>query len=181
MNINSLKLNKSDIGEMNRRSFLQTATGLLASPAASLLAADPKASKLKSYVIPKENEEDKLSNLERINILNYNIEEQPGVKIVKVGASWCTPCNQLDDDFKQNYGSKGPEEMRVLKIDADNDGALIEYLRDKYKLGSDFAGKVPDTIVFNEKGEIMGNGDKATIVRGRNFGKINTLVEQAFE
>jgi thioredoxin-like negative regulator of GroEL len=58
------------------------------------------------------------------------LEHNPGLIVIKLGASWCKPCKLIEADVKHFFASSPPE-MLCADIDVDNSPDLYAYLKGK--------------------------------------------------
>lgn len=58
------------------------------------------------------------------------LEHNPGLIVIKLGASWCKPCRLIEADVKRFFASSPPEVL-CADIDVDNSPDLYAYLKGK--------------------------------------------------
>lgn len=64
----------------------------------------------------------------------YNLlHENPGIIIIKFGATWCNPCKMIENDVNF-YFSKMPENVQCVLVDVDRSKELYAYLKTKRML-----------------------------------------------
>ncbi len=56
--------------------------------------------------------------------------DNPGVVIIKFGASWCNPCKVIEDDVK-TYFSEMPDNIQCMNIDVDESIEVYGFLKTK--------------------------------------------------
>lgn len=61
------------------------------------------------------------------------LEENPGVLIIKFGATWCGPCKMIESDVNF-YFSKMPENVQCVLVDVDKSKELYAFLKTKRML-----------------------------------------------
>jgi thioredoxin 1 len=83
------------------------------------------------------------------------LEQNPGIIIIKFGATWCGPCKTIDADVKDIF-SKMPETVQCVMLDIDENPEIYAFLKNKrmvngvpvllcYKMGN--THYVPDDII----------------------------------
>ena len=55
------------------------------------------------------------------------LSENPGVVIVKFGATWCKPCAMIEDVVEE-FLKRMPENVQIAKIDIDESIGLYGFL-----------------------------------------------------
>tara|TARA_B100000035_G_C20974736_1_gene542651 strand:- start:633 stop:977 length:345 start_codon:yes stop_codon:yes gene_type:complete len=58
------------------------------------------------------------------------LQKNPGLIFIKLGASWCKPCELINDDVKNTF-EKMPEEVLCFIVDVDESFDLYAFLKTK--------------------------------------------------
>jgi thiol-disulfide isomerase/thioredoxin len=58
------------------------------------------------------------------------LSENPGVVIVKFGATWCKPCAMIEDVVEEFF-KRMPDNVQIAKIDIDESIGLYGFLKTK--------------------------------------------------
>lgn len=56
--------------------------------------------------------------------------QNPGITIIKFGASWCGPCKRIES-LLQNYYKQMPENVQCVVVDIDNSPEIYSFMRTK--------------------------------------------------
>jgi len=101
----------------------------------------------------------------RDDFLNL-LKENPGLIIVKFGASWCNPCKLIEKDV-DNFFINSPENVICCDIDIDKNSDVFSYLKSKKMVVG-----VPILLCY-KKGNITYIPDES--VSGSDKNQVNTF------
>jgi len=94
-----------------------------------------------------------------VNHFKQLLSSNPGVFIVKFGATWCQPCKQIETQVLHGF-SQMPANVQCVTIDIDECFEIYAFLKNKkmvngvpvilayYKNRSDKAFYIPDEVVM---------------------------------
>jgi hypothetical protein len=72
----------------------------------------------------------KVESVERFRDILAN---NPGIVIVKFGATWCGPCRKIDPDINEIF-SKMPETVQCVILDIDESIEIYSFLKSKRRV-----------------------------------------------
>ena len=72
----------------------------------------------------------KVESVERFRDILAN---NPGIVIVKFGATWCGPCRKIDPDVNELF-SKMPETVQCVMLDIDESIEIYSFLKSKRRV-----------------------------------------------
>ena len=88
-----------------------------------------------------------ITEFESRNVFLEVLKNNPGIIIVKFGATWCRPCKRIKP-LVDNYFSKMPSNVLCCDIDVDESFDLFAYLKQKKMV------KTVPAILCYKKGNI---------------------------
>jgi len=100
------------------------------------------------------------------------LASNPGLVIVKFGATWCGPCQSIDPDIQFMY-SKMPTTVQCVKIDIDKNKEIYSFLRNKRMING-----VPALLCYVKGNENVVPDD---IIIGANRDKIYAFFDRCFQ
>lgn len=74
-----------------------------------------------------------LHNLPSCQAFHKLLLENPGIVIIKFGATWCGPCKVIEPDV-DFYFSKMPENVQCVLVDVDKSKEVYAFLKTKRML-----------------------------------------------
>ncbi len=75
--------------------------------------------------------------------LKQQLESNPGVFIVKLGAEWCGPCKKIEG-LVHSFMHQVPAHVQCAVVDVDQDFALYGFLKSKKVVSA-----IPAILVYN--------------------------------
>ena len=71
-----------------------------------------------------------MTSLKTVDQLSIALDNNPGVIIIKLGATWCAPCQVIESTVKTHF-SKMPHNVQCYAIDVDDNFELYGQLKKK--------------------------------------------------
>jgi thiol-disulfide isomerase/thioredoxin len=86
-----------------------------------------------------------LTSLKSVDDLLIALDKNPGMIIVKLGATWCAPCQVIESTVKK-YFSEMPNNVQCYAIDVDDNFELYGQLRKKKIVKG-----IPALLAYNDE------------------------------
>ena len=100
----------------------------------------------------------------------YNIlQSNPGLIIIKFGATWCKPCKKIKEQVDQFF-SETPSNIICCDVDVDDCDELYSFLRNKRMITG-----IPSLLCY-KKGNIEYSPDDT--VSGTNLNDLNSFFKR---
>jgi len=107
--------------------------------------------------------------MDRASFLKILETENPGVVVVKYGATWCGPCKKIDP-YLEKKRVELPETVSYYALDVDDDFDLYAHLKTKKQVRG-----VPVLLAF-KKGNLTPYSDAC--VTGTNLEELNYFFDR---
>lgn len=108
-------------------------------------------------------------NIASLNDFAELLRNNTGYVVIKLSATWCAPCKQLEPFFNQ-FIPHMPDNVTIVYLDVDESGEVSKLLRNKRIYSA-----IPTIIAYKKENydiypdEVLVGGDRKQVERLMNF------------
>jgi thioredoxin 1 len=112
-----------------------------------------------------------IKKVESVDRFREILANNPGLVIVKFGATWCGPCKKIDPDVNEIF-SKMPATIQCVMLDIDESIEIYSFLKSKRRVNG-----VPVLLCY-QKGNLNYIPDETVV--GANKDQLMLFFERCF-
>ena len=113
-----------------------------------------------------------INEIPSMNDFRKLLQNNPGVIVIKFGATWCAPCKKVDPAIKHSM-SQMPDTVQCVVVDVDESFEVYAYMKNKKMLNG-----IPALVAYYKENDSFIPDEFCT---GAKIENINTFFEICYK